>query len=113
METVARYHKTEDAYLFRAYLESEGISAYVFDENVPQLFWHYTIAVGGVRVVVAPEDADAAAAFYKEYDQTLAAEPQAVGDVKYWPLALLVTLIVSVPFIAFGRKPPQPETGKP
>lgn len=113
MQTVARFHKTEDAYLFRAFLESEGIPAHVFDENVSQLFWHYTIAVGGVRVVVADENVFKASSIYKEYENTLTAKPAAVGDVKYWPIVLLVTFLMSVPFMIFGRKPPDPVDGKP
>lgn len=113
METVVRFHKTEDAYLFRAFLESEGIPAYVFDENVSQLYWHYTIALGGVRVVVGNEDINKSTSIYKEYEKTLTAEPAAVGDVKYWPIALLVTFLMSVPFMIFGRKPPDPVDGKP
>lgn len=113
METVARFHKTEDAYLFRAFLESEGIPACVLDENISQLCWHYTIAVGGIRVAVADEDAKQAAAMYKEYEQTLTAKPAAVGDVRYWPVVLLLTFLMSVPFMIFGRKLPNSEDGKP
>lgn len=113
MQTVAKFHKTEDAYLFRAFLESEGIPAHVFDENISQLFWHYTIAVGGVRVAVADEDAEQAAVIYKDYEQTLTAKPAAVGDVRYWPIVLLLTFLMSAPFMIFGRKPPLSEDRKP
>jgi len=39
MKTVARFYKSEDAYLFRSFLESEEIAAHVFDEYVPQNNW--------------------------------------------------------------------------
>lgn len=113
MQTVAKFHKTEDAYLFRSYLESEGIPAHVFDENISQWLWHHTIAFGGVRVVVADEDVADAASIYEEYEKTLTAHPSAVGDVKFWPIALLATLLLGAPFMLFGRKPLKPDDGKP
>ena len=113
MDTVARFHKTEDAYLFRSFLESEGIPAYVFDENICQWMWHNTIAFGGVRVAVADEDVEAAASIYREYEKTLTAHPIAVGDVKLWPLALLATFLLGAPFMIFGRKALNPENRKP
>lgn len=113
METVAKFHKTEDAYLFRSYLESEGIPAFVFDENISQVFWHHTIAFGGVRVAVADDDADTAVALFKDYEKTITAGPSAVGDVKFWPFALAATLFLGVPFMMFGRKQPKPADETP
>ncbi|WP_411826934.1 hypothetical protein [Luteolibacter sp. AS25] len=113
MNTIARFYKAEDAYLFRSYLESEGISAHVFDEHVPQVHWLYTHTIGGVRVVVAPEDSERAADFYKTYDETISAGPTATGDVKWWPLVLLVSVLCSVPIFAFGRKSTLPRDRNP
>lgn len=61
METVARFYKVEEAYLFRSFLESEGIAAHVFDDYVPQVQWLWTLAIGGIRVVVDRENAGRAA----------------------------------------------------
>ena len=56
MKTIARFDAPEDAYLFRAFLDAQGVDASVLDENVAQLFWHYRAATGGVRVVIHDED---------------------------------------------------------
>jgi hypothetical protein len=104
METVARFYKVEEAYLFRSFLESEGIAAFVFDEHVPQIHWFSTQLIGGVRVVVDGEDAARAGEFFKSYETNVNAGPQVVGDVKAWPLVLLVSFIVGVPLFLLGRK---------
>jgi hypothetical protein len=113
METIVRFHKAEEAYLFRSYLESEGITAHVFDEHVPQLCWTYTILIGGIRVVVAKEDSERAAELFRGYEALVNAPPAVVGDVKFWPIVLLATFAIGVPFMIFGRKPPQSESGNP
>jgi hypothetical protein len=104
METVARFYKAEDAYLFRSFLESEGIAAHVFDEYTPQNHWLWTQLIGGVRVVVDREDAGQATELYKSYEATVNAEPRVVGDVKAWPLVLLASFAIGVPFFFLGRK---------
>jgi hypothetical protein len=113
MKTVARFHKAEDAYLFRSYLESEDIAAYVFDEYVPQVQWLWTQAIGGIRVLVGGEDTERAVELYREYESRLTALPSVVGDVKIWPLALLATIAIGVPFMIFGRNPPDSAPGNP
>ncbi len=113
MKTVARFHKVEEAYLFRSYLESEDIAAFVFDEYVPQVQWLWTQAIGGIRVLVGDEDAERAVELYRGYESRVNAAPSVVGDVKIWPLALLATAIIGLPFMLFGRKPPESEPGNP
>jgi hypothetical protein len=113
MKTVARFHKIEEAYLFRSYLESEDIPAHVFDEYIPQLFWTWIQVTGGVRVVVAAEDSDRAGELFSEYESRILAAPAVVGDVKFWPLALLATVIIGLPFMIFGRRSPEAEPGNP
>jgi len=109
MKTVARFYKSEDAYLFRSFLESEGIAAHVFDEYVPQNYWFYTVATGGIRVVVAAEDFDASKEIFREYNERTCEGEPVVGPVKAWPLALVATFIVGVPLMLFGRS----KIGKP
>lgn len=106
MKTIARFYKSEDAHLFRSFLESEGISAHVFDEHVPQVHWLYTAAIGGVRVVVNPAEAEKAAELYVDYDQNIAEADVTSGEIKYWPVVLVVSLVVSVPLLLFGKNPP-------
>ncbi len=113
METIARFYKGEDAHLFRSYLESEGIVAHVLDEYTPQVNWAYTHVIGGIRVTAAPEDAEEARRIFEEYEERTTAGEPAVGDVKAWPFALLVTFLIGVPLMIFGRKLPMAEVGNP
>ncbi|MFK7851419.1 MAG: DUF2007 domain-containing protein [Akkermansiaceae bacterium] len=104
METVSRFIRGEDAYLFRSFLDANGIEAFVFDEYVPQLFWHYTQAIGGVRVAVADQDLEPARALYTEYQEALQDGPPVTEDVRAWPFVLLISFIVGLPVMLFGRK---------
>ena len=104
MQTVATFSRGEDAYLFRSFLVSEGLDAYVFDEYVPQLFWYYTQAVGGVRVVVSEDDFEAAKKLYQEYAKSISEAPL-MEPVRAWPLVALLSLVCSpLPMIILGRK---------
>jgi hypothetical protein len=60
VQTIATFSKPEDAHLLRMRLNAGGIEAFVQDENMVQMDWLLSNAVGGVRVQVADEDADAA-----------------------------------------------------
>lgn len=113
METVARFYKGEDAHLFRSFLESEGISAHVFDEYMPQMNWLYTYTIGGIRVVVHQNDLKPATALYQDYWERISAGDTVVGDVKAWPAVLLISLVVGMPFLLFGRRSPFTRDGKP
>lgn len=113
METVARFYKGEEAHLFRSYLESEGITAHVYDEYTPQIHWLYTQAIGGILVVVSGEDFEAATDIYKEYWERVATGDAVVGDVKAWPAVLLISILVGMPFLLFGRRTPISKNGKP
>ena len=104
METIARFYKGEDAYLFRSFLESQGISAHVFDEYTPQVHWLYTHVIGGIRVVVSEGDAEKAAELFGTYEESILSGPPVVGNVKAWPVVLLVSFIIGVPLFLLGRK---------
>jgi hypothetical protein len=56
MITVATFSRPEQAHLLRMRLEAAGIRAFVQDENMVQMNWFYSNAIGGVRVQVAEED---------------------------------------------------------
>lgn len=114
MQTIARFDTAEDAYLFRAFLDSRGISAAVLDEHVIQLFWYYSQALGGVRVVLN-DDADVAQAIeaYHEYAQALNVQPSLVTEVRVWPLVLLLSWLVGGPFLVFGRRHIRPLANQP
>lgn len=104
MITIATFPMPEDAHLFRAFLESRGIEGFLLNENITQLFWIYSNATGGVRLEVADEDAQEAAALYHEYMTALRSGPYPETTVRAWPLVALVSLLVGVPLLLFGRR---------
>ncbi|MFT3991076.1 MAG: DUF2007 domain-containing protein [Luteolibacter sp.] len=104
MKTIASFSTPEDAHLFRTYLASEGIEAFLHDEFFVQLFWQYSNAIGGVRVVVSDDDAGEAAAIYRDYSATLKEGPYPVSPVRIWPVVALISLLVGGPFLLFGRR---------
>lgn len=63
MVTIATFSKPEEAHLFRTRLEAAGIAAYLQDENMVQMDWFYSNAIGGVRVQVSEEDLESAREF--------------------------------------------------
>ena len=58
MTTIASFSKPEEAHLLRLRLEAGGVAAYIQDENMIQLDWMYSNAIGGVKVQIAEEDID-------------------------------------------------------
>ena len=105
MKTIATFQVPENAHLFRCFLESRGIEAHVLDENVVQLFWYYSNAIGGVRVVAAEEDIEQAKALHAEYLETLNVEPAVMTEARGWPVVLVLSLLIGLPMLVFGRKP--------
>lgn len=110
MITIATFTVPEDAHLFRMFLESRGIEGFVLDENFVQLFWHYSNAIGGVRLVVDEDEADDAAAAYQEYMSALRSGPYPEQPVRAWPAVALLTLIFGIPLLIFGRQFSKPKT---
>jgi hypothetical protein len=109
MTTIATFTTPEDAHLFRAFLESRGIEGFLLNENIAQLFWIYSNATGGVRLEVADEDAQEASVIYQEYMTALRSGPYPETTVRAWPIVALLTLLVGVPMMIFGRRKPGPE----
>lgn len=104
MTTIATFTTPEDAHLFKAYLGSQGIEAHLADEHFVQLFWHYSNAIGGVRVTVAEDEVDAASEAYRTYMEGLRAGPYPLNPVRGWPAVILVSLLIGAPFLFFGRR---------
>lgn len=73
--TVASFSTPEEAHLLRMRLEAGGVPAFVADEHIVQTQWLFSNAVGGVRVQIDEEDADAARAILEE-----PAPPELPGD---------------------------------
>ena len=104
MITIATFPTPEDAYLFRAFLGSQGIDASLNDEHFVQLFWCYSNTIGGVRVVVDESDADDASEAYGTYMKALRDGPYPMNPVRAWPVVILLSLLMGAPFLLFGRK---------
>ena len=103
MTTICHFRVPEDAYLFRSYLINRGIDAHILDEHVVQIAWHYSNAIGGVRVVVHDHDALEADKVTHEYLRELRAEAQPTAAPRFWPVVMLVSLWLGVPALIFGR----------
>ena len=58
--TVATYDKVVDAHIALGRLSAEGIEAQLFDQNMVQVDWLYSIALGGIKLRVARGDEKAA-----------------------------------------------------
>jgi hypothetical protein len=56
MVTVARYTNLLEAHIARGRLESEGITAFIADENIIWANWLLVDAIGGVQLQVPRED---------------------------------------------------------
>lgn len=104
MTTIATFTTPEDAHLFRAYLESQGIEGFLYDEYFVQLFWHYSNTIGGVRVVVKDVDTEEAIKIYTTYMTSLRDGPYPLNPVRAWPIVIIVSLLFGVPLMLFGRR---------
>lgn len=58
--TVARYDTMPEAHIAMGRLHAEHIDAWLADEHLVQTDWLYSIAVGGIKLQVNPEDVDRA-----------------------------------------------------
>ncbi len=103
MKTIARFTTPEDAHLFRAFLGSQGIEGFLQDEYFVQLLWHYSNTIGGVRVTVEVIDEVEAINHYKSYMAALRQGPYPLNPVRAWPFVFILSLIIGVPFMLFGR----------
>jgi len=55
---LARYDGMPDAHIAMGRLAAEGIDSWLADEHLVQTDWLYSIAVGGIKLHVAEEDAE-------------------------------------------------------
>lgn len=99
---MSRYDFPYEAYLAKEVLMREGISAFITDQHIVGAIWHYTIALGGVKLWVDETDVrNAQKVLAKDYSQELNEEltqngedPVSEADSKprkrnYWAAALL------------------------
>lgn len=66
MQTVARFDEASSAYIAKALLENEGITAHVADEHLVGAYWIYANAVGGIKLQVAEGDVERSQALLAE-----------------------------------------------
>jgi len=90
---VARFVTPIEATIARGALEREGIESELRDDALVGIAWHLSNAVGGVKLVVRPADAEAARALLAELreDRIEAAEVDA-GSEPQNPEVTLVAL---------------------
>lgn len=62
MITIATFDTMPDAHIALGRLHAEGIEAHLADQHLVQTDWLYAIAVGGIKLQVAEEDAPRARA---------------------------------------------------
>jgi len=74
MVTIRSFPDVMQAWLAKSSLESAGIECYLVDDNMVRLDWGISIVLGGVKLRVKSEDAEAALVFL---DQPV---PEELGD---------------------------------
>lgn len=109
MITVATFSKPEEAHLLRMRLEAGGVAAYILDENMVQMDWLYSNAIGGVRVQIAEEDVEAAKEIIQDVyvpvgDPNMAQCPKcgskdSAPDELPRRIAFLTMMLISIPFL--------------
>lgn len=104
MQVVATFQEPEGAHLLRAFLASHGISAHLFDEHLVQMVWHYSNAIGGVRVMVADDELEEATQCTRDYFARLNTAPKEISVPRAWPLVLPLSYLCGIPMLLFGRK---------
>jgi hypothetical protein len=63
---VRRFRDLLEAELAKGKLQSVGIDCFVADENTVRMDWFWSNAIGGLRLLVKPEDAETATALLDE-----------------------------------------------
>ncbi len=58
--TLCQFRDLPDALLAKGSLESAGIQAYLVDDNMIRVDWFISNLLGGIKLMVHPEDAEAA-----------------------------------------------------
>jgi len=77
LSIVGRFAYLHEADLAKALLESEQIRSWLLDENQIRHRWHLGAALGGVKLAVAPNDAERAADLLsQDFSEAIAAIPE-------------------------------------
>jgi hypothetical protein len=68
--TIKTFDNAIDLHIVKVRLESEGITCFVFDENIVSVNPLYNITVGGIKLKVREEDIEHSLAILKEIEAT-------------------------------------------
>jgi hypothetical protein len=63
---IRRYRDLPEATIAKSILDSAGVESFLGDDNIVRLDWFYSNLVGGVKLLVRPEDAEAARKLLQE-----------------------------------------------
>jgi len=77
---IATFSHPFEAHLAKGKLESEGIEAFIADENIVGINWLYSNLVGGVKLKVREEDRDRALKLLQEKVPILELVPGGKSD---------------------------------
>lgn len=110
--TVASYHDPIEAHIACGRLRAEGIAAHVADDQLAVANWEWRLAVGGIRLRVAEDDAERARRVLRELDAGgYALEPPQDAKLRPTPLeswssrlAWLALIVFHVP-LPWRRRP--------
>lgn len=79
--TIASFDMLPDAHIAAGRLEAEGIQSWIMDEHLVQTDWLYSIAVGGIKVQVRPDDVSRAQeVLQRDYSHELDLPGPEAGD---------------------------------
>jgi len=68
--TIRTFDNSIQAHLLKSKLESEGITCYLFDENIVGLNPLYNITIGGIKLKINKFDMDKASMIIQQVDQS-------------------------------------------
>jgi len=68
---IARFDTQPEAWLARGKLEAEGLETWLEDEHLVQADWLYSIAVGGIKLLVEQASAERALTILQRDDSAM------------------------------------------
>jgi len=68
---VERYYDISEAHIARGLLHHNGITAFLFDINMANMYWTYLTAISGIRLMVDEADVDKAANILARKDEAI------------------------------------------
>ena len=105
---LAVFSYVSEAHIAKSYLESNGILSFVFDENLAYAAWHYTSAIGGVRLMVLEEDYHDAATLLQDVEDLkveIAPYKNPIKKASFFQMvASVLVLIYTGAILPFNRK---------